>query len=81
MKIIALAFYVLLSGCIAYDAARLKAYNVITDAADRQLEDALVLICDAPTAGALRRKWGGNRDAIDSWQAFCSFNRPAVPPL
>ena len=81
MKIIVALFAVLLfSGCAGYKAARTVIYSASVDLADQGLADALILICDAPTAGALRRRWGGNTEAIDAWQEFCSVSRRAVAP-
>ena len=81
MRIVALAFLVLLSGCAGYNAARTVIYSASVDIADQGLGDAIILLCDAPTAGSLRRRWGNNQEAIDAWQEFCSISRRAVPPL
>ena len=61
----------LLTGCVGIGEAVKKAAETTVEFNDNTLSAALVLICDAPSAGALRRRWGNNPGAMEAWQNFC----------
>ena len=71
---------VALSGCTGYEAARGKAVETLQASADRVLEDGIQLTCQAPTAGALRRRWGGSPEAVQAWKTFCDLALQSVAP-
>ena len=64
-----------IGGYVEDVAATTAAFN------DKVLRDGIVLVCDAPSAGALRRRWGNSPGAMAAWQTFCSVAPSAVAPV
>lgn len=64
-----------IGGYVEDAAATTAAFN------DKVLRDGIVLVCDAASAGALRRRWGTSPDGMAAWQAFCSSRPVAVAPI
>lgn len=78
--IVAASAAFLLGGCAQYDTAKKVVQTNGAAAADRGLEFAVFAVCDAPTAGALRRWFGNDKDAAAKWKAFCDLKRGSVAP-
>ena len=79
---IAALFIVLLflTGCAQIGDAIEDAHATTVEFNDKVLRDAVILLCDAPSAGALRRRWGADPRAMAKWAAFCSV-APQEAPL
>ena len=71
---------VALTSCTAVDAAKGKAVESLQEGADRILDDGIQLVCNAPTAGSLRRRWGSSPEAVKKWQEFCDIALQSVAP-
>lgn len=71
-----------LTGCGTIEAAKERGVDAVRKGADILLEDGITLVCDAPTAGSLRRRWGSDQAAVDAWKKFCDVARsaPTVAP-
>jgi hypothetical protein len=69
-----------LTGCAEWTAFKTSVaeYGAVT--ADQELIAARWATCEAPTAGAVRRRFANDPDGLKAWQAYCSVKQDAVAP-
>ena len=79
--IAAIFMALLLVGCGQVGEYVEKAHATTVEFNDKVLRDAIVLLCDAPSAGALRRRWGDEPEMMTKWAAFCSVPPQQAPAI
>ncbi len=78
-KIIILLALLALPACAEVTQAKKIVAQVGADAADQELQAAEWATCQAATIGAVRRKYGANRESAIAYLQFCNASIGIYP--